>query len=290
MNIIKIDKTEIEIPKIIWMYWHQGLDNAPFLVKKCIESWIEQNKDWEVYILNKENLHEYINIDLTDDKISKIVLANYSDLIRMKLLYTYGGIWADATTYCTKPLNSWIIEYSKSGFFSFIHEKPKGLPASWFLISQKDCFILKEVYRRKINYWNNNNLSNIGYIKRYVRKWTGKLLNKDINTIKYWFHPFVTKVLKIHPYFVMHYIMYDLIQNNKQANQIWKNTKKMDDVAPHKLKRIGFLNKLDENAKNIIDNEDIPMFKLTYKKYDTSKYTEDSILYYLFEGRFKPSP
>jgi hypothetical protein len=274
------------IPKIIWMYWHQGIDNAPFLVKECIKSWKLQNPNYDIRVLDVNSIREYIEVELPKHKKESMVLANYSDLLRMKLLYEYGGIWADATSYCMKPIDSWISPYVKNGFFAFVHNKPQGLIASWFIISNKNCLIMKETYEKLLKYWQNNNLTNKGPIKRYIRKWAGKLLNHHQSRWKYWFHPFTTKVLKIHPYFVMHYLMDDLISTNEQARTIWESTKKLDDIGPHKLKRIGFLNKLDANSKHIIDNEDIPMFKLTYKKYDHSRYTQDSILYYLFEGRF----
>ena len=55
------------IPRKIWILWYQGLSQAPFMVKTCIDSWIRENPNWEITILDTENLREYITLDLPDN-------------------------------------------------------------------------------------------------------------------------------------------------------------------------------------------------------------------------------
>ncbi len=278
------------IPKIIWMYWHQGLENAPHMVQHCVKSWKHMNPEWEVKVIDKDNISKYVNIELKKEKFENMVLAHYSDLLRAKLLYTYGGVWADATSYCMKPLDTWLKPYTVSGFFALTRLSSTGLiglMSNWFLVSEKNSIIMKKTYEIKLNYWNENKLNNKGKIKRYIRKWAGKLLNHKMSTIKYWFHPIITKILKIHPYYVFHYIFNDLVNHNDACKKIWDNVERINDEPHHTVKRAGLTNPLTPNVKKAIDDKEIPIFKLSWKKYDHEKYTKDSTLYYLFEGRFQ---
>ncbi len=96
------------VPRKIWIYWHQGMSEAPFVVRKCIESWVKENPGWEVNFLDKDNLGEYVVLNLREEKLVNLPLPHQSDLVRLQLLSKYGGVWADATTLCMRPLDDWI--------------------------------------------------------------------------------------------------------------------------------------------------------------------------------------
>ena len=44
----------------IWICWFQGLDEAPNIVKKCIESVEKNNPDKEIVIITTNNIHDYV--------------------------------------------------------------------------------------------------------------------------------------------------------------------------------------------------------------------------------------
>ena len=48
--------TMIYKPINIYVYWNNGINNSPKIVKKCIETWINKNPDHNVYILDDNNL------------------------------------------------------------------------------------------------------------------------------------------------------------------------------------------------------------------------------------------
>ena len=88
--------------KTIWCCWWQGLDTAPIIVKKCIQSIKDNSGDYEVVIITKDNLNNYIDIPkniLEKVEKKKITFTHFSDIIRLGLLNKYGGIWVDATMY-----------------------------------------------------------------------------------------------------------------------------------------------------------------------------------------------
>lgn len=92
------------IPNIIFSFWND--ENYPETVKKCIKSWQKYNPLYTIHMVTFNNLHKYLNIDITKLKQIKTI-HQQSDLIRLCLLQKYGGIWLDATIYLNNSLN-WI--------------------------------------------------------------------------------------------------------------------------------------------------------------------------------------
>ena len=99
----------------VWVLWFQGIDNAPPLVKICIDS-IRKNipsDKAELRIITMDNMGQYVNIpDWVVKKFGegKISLSHLSDIISFGLLYRYGGLWIDATYYMTAPFDERIWE------------------------------------------------------------------------------------------------------------------------------------------------------------------------------------
>lgn len=91
------------IPKIIWIFWWQGIENAPIVVKKCVDKIKRTGKN--VVFIDKNNYRSYIEI--SPEIIKKInngdfTLTYFSDIIRFSLLAKYGGLWIDPTCYITE--------------------------------------------------------------------------------------------------------------------------------------------------------------------------------------------
>lgn len=90
----------------IWICWWQGLDQAPEIVKACVESIRRNAGKIEVVIITDENMKDYVQFPKwLEEKHRKGIISRtiFSDLLRMNLLSTYGGIWIDSTFFCTKP-------------------------------------------------------------------------------------------------------------------------------------------------------------------------------------------
>lgn len=108
------------LPMQVWTLWWQGEEEAPELVRKCIES---QRKAFtsvnaNVTVLTKDNWKQYISLPahvLEKVENGVITLTHFSDIIRAELLKTYGGIWIDATVFCLKPAK---MEYFQNGLFT----------------------------------------------------------------------------------------------------------------------------------------------------------------------------
>lgn len=99
----------------IWIFWYQGWENAPQIVKDCrvtTEKYLNSEK-YNVHYLTKENYTAFVKFpEWIMDKVSSgtIDLTKFSDLLRAALLYHFGGVWMDATIFLTKPIDEKIMD------------------------------------------------------------------------------------------------------------------------------------------------------------------------------------
>lgn len=88
----------------IWICWFQGYENAPPLVRACINSVRRAFRGWEITVLSQKNISDYVRLpDYIVKKHERGIIppAQYSDLLRAELLCRYGGLWCDTTLLCT---------------------------------------------------------------------------------------------------------------------------------------------------------------------------------------------
>lgn len=84
----------------IWIFWWQGMEAAPDLVKTCYKSVLRAAGDHKVICLDKGNYHDYVDVSeniLKQLEEGKISLTHFSDVLRCRLLYQHGGLWIDST-------------------------------------------------------------------------------------------------------------------------------------------------------------------------------------------------
>ena len=104
-----LNKKEKNIPEDspIWVMWYQGIKFAPPLVQACVSSIIKNRAKHPVYILDKYNLEKYIKLpSFISEKFNNrtFSITHFSDIVRLALLYKYGGYWIDSTYYISAPL------------------------------------------------------------------------------------------------------------------------------------------------------------------------------------------
>lgn len=110
----------------IWVCWWDGVDQAPILVQKCINSIKTNANNHPVYVITKDNYMEYLEVsDFIFDKVvnGNMKLAHFADYLRVCLLEKYGGLWLDATIYCSEKLPE---DYFSIPFFTCKSEIKKG--------------------------------------------------------------------------------------------------------------------------------------------------------------------
>lgn len=147
-------------PPIIWQYWEQGAENAPPLVKTCLDSVEKFSGGRERIIITPQNIENYTDIpgfiyDLKNKGIIKT--AHFSDILRTNLLIKNGGTWVDATVLFTDEMPDYI---TNSDLFVFQNDPKADLDglnmASYFIHSKPNHKILKDTQEVLYEYWRDN--------------------------------------------------------------------------------------------------------------------------------------
>lgn len=163
------------VPKIVWTCWLQGMDDAPYMVKKCIESQKKALTDYEHLVLTLENYHQWVELpEYIEKKFRKgrIPRALFTDLLRLAVLKKYGGVWLDASVLFTgfeneKLLNRWNrIEQSEFTIYRYFKRGRKetvGL-SNWFIAARPNEFVVSTVLDMLLAYWKDYNCTVDYYI------------------------------------------------------------------------------------------------------------------------------
>lgn len=143
----------------IWVFWWQGIDKMPELVKICYNSLLKNSGDHSVILITQYNYNKYIyelpylNELLKSLYEKRILHAHFSDIVRHFLLYTYGGCWIDATVLITKDIDTIVGDHifvsgrrSQHEKEAYINHPAKGLWTSYFVYSNKGNLISKFIY------------------------------------------------------------------------------------------------------------------------------------------------
>lgn len=143
-----------------WICWFQGEAAAPPLVKACIASARKNLPDYEIVVLDNESIGKYVEFPpyIADKwKAGMISPAHYSDLLRIALLCTYGGLWIDSTVLCTSNqipdciLNAPLFVFKE---MDLLHQdNPSILASSWLIQARSNEPILILTQKLLWYYW-----------------------------------------------------------------------------------------------------------------------------------------
>ena len=223
--------------KVIWICWFQGWDKAPDIAHTCVQSWRYHNPDWKINLIDNNNIEQYVPLDailpgLNTNNISK------SDILRITLLKYHGGIWADATCFCNKPLDEWLPE----GPFMFGEPMKGRMVANWFIKTEANTYIINKWYESMVSWWKYRIAETDQYAHLYG--WSFELFHRCYNT-------------------------------DKEFSQIWDSVPKISckhdtggrGIGPHYFCPYDkyFYEPLTDEVKSAIDSKDVPAYKLTYK-------------------------
>jgi len=248
--------SETNLPKTIWFLWLQGINNMPLVVSKCYESWQRHHIGWEVIFLDETNIRDYVDLSTTG-----LTNQAISDILRINILAKHGGVWVDATCFCTKCLDEWLPDYMAAGFFTFNRPGPDRMISSWFMASDPNNYITTAYQQAVNNYWT----SNPGLTFFETSKWYSFKRRLKWMKPRHWFGFFATKILKVYPYFWFHYLFETIYLSDKKVWEIWESTPKTNADIPHKLQFAGLFNPLNDEIKSEIDHKSSPLYKLTWK-------------------------
>lgn len=166
------DVSPRSIPKKIWLFWEQGEDEAPEVVRRCIDSWRNCNPEWELNILSGNTVADFVKVpDLPD----YLPIQGKADLIRLLLLDKYGGVWVDSTLFCHRSLDGWLPFMASSGFFVFRNPGPSRFIENWFIASTPGNLLVGRWVQEMIDYLEGRKFKNPAYfVAFYIFQWLVK--------------------------------------------------------------------------------------------------------------------
>ncbi|MER9301485.1 capsular polysaccharide synthesis protein [Mesorhizobium sp. M0496] len=215
-----------KLNRIIWTCWFQGQESAPEIVKRCLKSWVEKNPGWEFRCLDAYSVEEYVNIkEYIKLNIQEITAASLSDIVRILLLHEYGGVWVDATLFCSQPLDNWLPEKLVEGFFAFARPAPDRPLSSWFLASAPG--------------------------NRLVSQWCGA-------TLRYW-----DGRSRADSYFWFHYLFKELCASDEEFGRSWQRVPHVSADGPHSIQTAGMYEAFREVSARV--DWASTVYKLTYR-------------------------
>ncbi len=176
-----------EVPHIIWTYWAQGWATAPALCHTCIESWRKHHPGWEIRTLDRAKLSAYIPAQVLVKIDSLPTHQAKSDYIRSALLKLHGGVWVDATTFCSQPLEQWLPAL-QGGMFFFSMPIPRlcyhmTKTSSWFIAAPKDSYMAERLYRDVVKYWETHTVAHYYF---WLHKLFDGLYDRDVKFQRMW--------------------------------------------------------------------------------------------------------
>ena len=245
--------------KIIWQFWGQGWDfeKLPDVVKISYKSVEKYKKDYEIIHLDMNNINDYLEIPayiLKKVENKKMGFAHFTDIIRLALLYNYGGVWIDATILLTDYLPQ---EYFEMDYFMFQRDDNLENKKDW---EDYDDFYFS---------WNNEMkvrvLNSIIFAKKN---------NEIIKTLLdmlliFWEHNDL-----VPNYFFFQVLYTELIENYCKKKQC----KIVSDTLTHELIRVWFDKFSQEKLDEITKRNNV--HKLTYKINSGKRDTKGTFLNY----------
>jgi hypothetical protein len=140
------------LPRRLWIYWEQGWDQAPELVRLCRRSWEQRHPDWEIFCLDSETAAELVPREAWQPRAG--MRPNHkANLLRLHLLARQGGVWADSTTFCAAPLEAWLPPLIENGFFAFARPGPDRLLSTWLLAATPGHELVAKWLAACLRYW-----------------------------------------------------------------------------------------------------------------------------------------
>jgi hypothetical protein len=122
--------------KNVWAFWNKGYSKMPPWVQRNVINWVRRlGPDWTVHLLDlvadsETNVYHYLDKSVFPDAFNDNTMdgphvgAHQGDIVRLPLLWKYGGVWMDVGTFlfrhiddiCWKLIEDPSSPYEMAGF------------------------------------------------------------------------------------------------------------------------------------------------------------------------------
>ena len=256
------------LPRIVWALWFQGEENAPEIVRCCLASWRQRNPGWQVVVLDRSTLARYADVGLPQATFESLGVQMQANLVRLALLLRHGGVWADATTLCVRPLDEVIHELVvPSGFFAFTNASRERMLSNWFLAALPQHPIVAALHTRLIGYFRAHPPRPPYHRwQRLLHKLAREAFKVHPAATRLWLSRPVIALTGRYPYFLFHYTFADLLARDRPFRALWSRTPRRLNGLGKTLSRLA-LRPVDDvgAAAAVAQAASGALFKLSWK-------------------------
>jgi len=135
----------------IWVYWAQGIESAPAVVRRCHEELRRLHAPEEILVLDDSLVPDYVDIPEVVRRRTGRNKTKFADVLRVELLLRYGGVWLDATCLVRRRVFDAIADDMGSGFLAYRYRP--GLISTWLMASEPGHPIVRLLREAQIAYW-----------------------------------------------------------------------------------------------------------------------------------------
>ncbi len=254
------------LPKTIWIYWAQGEAAAPYLVQRCIESWRRDNPGWALRLLDDGVWETLPALEWLRSR-NDIGLQHRADLLRLELLATHGGVWADATLFCNRPLDDWLAAWLDDDFFAFASIKRDRRINNWFLAGGPDSRLLKAWHAAVVAFWRQHRFPPQGYWRRQLTRKLLSLRKRGLVTNGVWFSDFLLRRARACPYPVNMYLFDKVVDDDPGLARLWRHRRHHSDRDCEYLQHpLGIHQPVTAASKAFLERGAAPVYKLNWRQ------------------------
>ena len=169
----------------IWFCWLQGIEEAPALVRACLNSIRRNIPEWEVIVISLDNYRNYVEVPSEiEEKFRRGIIpkALFSDMLRVALLCLHGGTWMDASLLCTS--HNFPPSVLDCDLFLFQHLQPgeyrfRGT-SNWFITARPQNPLLLVLRDMLYQYWRDHDCTLNYYIFHQFFAWIAQEYPNEI--------------------------------------------------------------------------------------------------------------
>ncbi len=220
--------TARRLPRTIYSLWLQGRDAAPDVVKLCFDRWERLNPDYDLRVLERRDFEAVLRGFPVDP--ARLTVQAASNVCRVRLLGSTGGVWADATLLPMIPLRAWLTEAPQGVDLFGFHPPGRARPiASWFLACGLGSYIARRWQDRVEAYWYkprtlHQDPRDAGFIEPADPTWEVSLSGGAARDS--------------HPYFWFHYLFGELLETDPLFAQAWSAAPDVTSAPATGLQRL----------------------------------------------------
>jgi hypothetical protein len=226
----------------IYAVWDKGRENAPDLVRRCLDRWEQLNHGHQLVVLDRAAMLAAMPPLGVDPETIAIQAA--TDILRVHLMATRGGVWTDATVLPVRPLDDFVGDYlDGSGMFFFASPGLGRRIASWFIAAHPGQPALARIDAEIQSYWDRPRKRERRFLNRYklgpeIRRlprtfgWKARWLMDPIYPVR----P-AGRQAPLYPYFWFHQIVGYLEKSDPQVAAALATMTHRPADPPHALQK-----------------------------------------------------